>query len=363
GGQGTRLRFAGPKGMFPIGPVTGRTLFQLHAEKILAWARRLRKRLTWIIMTSDANDAATRDYFARNAFFGHDPADVFFAQQGMFPVVDPHDGKILLESKSRILLGPDGHGGAFKVLCTLRPMLAERGIEHLFYFQVDNPLVRILDPAMIGYHVLRESQFTSKAVAKSHPGEKVGVFCNGPDGLSVVEYTELGEEERTARDPSGALRFRAGNIAIHVLSCSLLDGSARGGLLDLPVHVARKATPHFQDGRAVDSTEPNSFKFETFIFDALPLAKNPLVLETLRGDEFAPVKNLEGADSPATAKTALSDLYAEWLAEAGVDVPRDAAGHAQARIEISPLFADGPDVLAESLAGKRIAVSDPLVLA
>lgn len=361
GGQGTRLRFDGPKGLFPIAPVSGKSLFQLHAEKILTTQRRYKVSVPWVIMTSDTNDAATREFFQENGHFGLNAADIIFERQGMLPVVDDRRGKILLRSPSEIILSPNGHGGAVEVIQRLTELFEKRGVRYLSYMQVDNPMIHVCDPAFIGYHIVRESQFSSKAVPKASPEEKVGVFCHAGDVATVVEYSELGEREKNARDADGRLTFRAGNLANHVVSVDFLCPADGEAAFEMPYHVAHKSTDHLRGGELVPSEKPNSIKFESFLFDAMRYARNPIVLETSRR-EFAPVKNFEGADSPAEARQLMMQEWCRWLDEAGYEVPRDENGDPTTDIEISALLADGPSMLRERLNGRTIDFSESLLL-
>jgi UDP-N-acetylglucosamine/UDP-N-acetylgalactosamine diphosphorylase len=359
GGQGTRLRFEGPKGCFPLLPITGASLFQHFAEKIAALGRRVSRRIPWFIMTSPGNDAATRDFFRRHRHFGLDPDRIRFRQQSMLPVVDPRHGRILLASRSELLLSPNGHGGAVLVMQELREDLERFGVTTLFYHQVDNPLVAMADPVFLGHHRLRGSQFSSKAVAKSHPDEKVGVFCREGERMRVIEYTELGTRERNARDREGRLAYRAGNIATHAISTEFVAGAEP---FRMPYHIARKAVRHLMGREVVAATEPNSVRFESFIFDLLPHARNPVVIEADRAREFAPVKNSEGENSPAATQRALVRVWAEWLEGAGVEIPRDAAGEPLHPIEISPLVADSAEELAAALSERTVDPRGPILL-
>ncbi len=338
GGQGTRLGFDGPKGTFPLTPVRRASLFQVFAEKILSARETYGTELPWWIMTSPANHAATVAFFEENGFFGLGSGDVHFFPQGMLPAVDP-DGKLLLESPSSLALSPDGHGGSLRALLRsgATAAMAERGIDTISYFQVDNPLENTMDPAFLGFHLLGGSEMSSKMVAKTDPEEKVGIFVRQGDHLRVLEYSDLPEEWMRLRDPDGSLRFRAANIAIHVLDRAFVERmGAKGG--DLPVHRAVKRIGVVdEEGRTVTPEEPNGIKFEMFVFDALPRARNPLLLETSRAENFSPVKNAEGRDSPRTAREDLLRQYTRWLRAAGTGVPLGAEGLPTVNFEISPL--------------------------
>lgn len=357
GGQGTRLGYDGPKGTFPVTPVKGKTLFQVFAEKILAAGRRYGKPLHWFIMTSHANHAATEAFFAEHRFFGLDRARVHFFRQGRMPAVD-FDGRILLETKTSLALSPDGHGGSLRALerSGALDLLRGEGVDTLSYFQVDNPLVRAVDPAFIGWHHRRGSEMSSKMVAKAYAEEKVGVFCRQDGKLVVVEYSDLPAALQREVDPAGGLRYIAGSIAIHVLDREFVRRMASGGEgVALPFHRADKKIPTVDAaGAPVRPEKPNGVKFELFVFDAKPFARSPLVIETLRSDEFSPVKNAEGADSPLTCRRDQLRQFGRWLKAAGAAPEVDATGLPSAPLEVSPLFGDDEESFAA--AWNRLAV-------
>lgn len=352
GGQGTRLGYDGPKGEFPVTPVREKPLFQVFAEQLIAAGRRYGQAIPWYIMTSEANDAATRSFFDEQKFFGLEREDVFFFQQGMMPAFD-FDGRMLLGEKDSLALSPDGHGGSLRALARSGALadMRKRGIEHLSYFQVDNPLVRIIDPLFIGLHDLYESEMSSKTVAKTGPKERVGNFCVGDGRLMVIEYSDLPDALAQKRDEHGEPLFNAGSIAIHVLSAGFVERLNRAGKLELPWHRAQKKVEHIDgSGRKLEPQTPNAVKLEQFVFDAIPLARSPIVYETDRAEEFSPVKNAEGVDSPATSRRDQVRRAARWLAAAGIEVPYSDAGEPEAIVEISPLFAD----TSEALLGKNL---------
>lgn len=346
GGQGTRLGFDGPKGAFAISPVRSKPLFQLFAEQVRATELRYDTRLMWYIMTSEANDAATQAYFRQHRYFGLDAGRVVFFQQGSIPAFS-RDGKILLDQPHRLSLAPDGHGGSLLALATCGVLadMARRGIEHLSYFQVDNPLVRCLDPFFIGVHASANSEMSSKVVAKALDTEKVGVFAMCDGALRVLEYSDLPMALATARNADGTRRFDAGSIAIHVLSRAFVERlTADRARFALPWHRAEKKVP-FVDvatGQRIEPAEPNAVKLEAFVFDAIPLARNPVVLEAIRGEEFSPVKNATGVDSVETCRRDQSRRAASWLEQAGVRIPRRGDGEYEGVFEISPLRALEP---------------------
>lgn len=338
GGQGTRLGFDGPKGCYPIGPATEKTLFHWHAEQIRARARRYGVTIPWYVMTGPTNDAATRAAFAENDQYGLAGDDVFIFQQGVVPTLD-FEGNLFRAAKDRLALNPDGHGGSLAALVksgATREM-RRRGIRWISYFQVDNPLVTIPDPVYLGHHIRAEAEMSSKVVRKNAPEEKVGIVCISDGTLRVIEYSDLDEETMNARDEDGELLHWAGSIAIHVLSVDFVDRV--GGEASLPWHIARKKVPRYQEGRTATPEEPNAVKFEQFVFDALPLAKGSVTLEVLREAEFAPTKNATGIDSVETTRALLSNRFAGWLDACGRRVPRGGEGGAARPVEISPLYA------------------------
>ena len=291
-------------------------------------------------MTSPTNDAATRAFFADSQFFGLDPADVTFFVQAQMPVVGT-DGRVLLAGKDRIAFSPNGHGG---VLAALRDAgalddMARRGVEVISYFQVDNPLVRCVDPLFIGLHATRGAEMSAKALPKRDPLERLGNFCLADGKVTVIEYSDLPADLARATRPDGTLLFSAGSIAIHVLSRAFVERITDGGGA-LPFHRAAKRVPALTPtGAVVRPDQPNAVKLEMFVFDAMPLAGEVVLLETVRAREFSPIKNGVGPDSPTTCLRDQVARAASWLESAGVAVPLDADNHPAAAIEISPLLA------------------------
>jgi UDP-N-acetylglucosamine/UDP-N-acetylgalactosamine diphosphorylase len=365
GGQGTRLGWDAPKGTFPATPITQAPLFQVFAEQILAARRRFGAIIRWYIMTSPMNDAPTREFFAEHGHFGLGADTVMFFQQGTLPSL-ALDGKLLLAETDEIAVNPDGHGGSLRALRhsgALDDMLAH-GIEQISYFQVDNPLVHAVDPRFVGVHAAHPAssgEMTSKMVAKRDAAEKVGVFCAAGGRTMVVEYSDLPVALAAERDGAGRLRFDAGSIAIHMLSREFVERLTAHGLA-LPLHKARKKVPHIaNDGTRVEPTAPNAIKMETFVFDAIPMARSSVVLETERAEEFAPIKNANGDDSPATSNAAQSVRAARWLEAAGWAIPRSADGSPECTIELSPLAASC-QAMCEGLAARSIHRGDRVAI-
>lgn len=367
GGSGTRLGFDGPKGTYPIGPVSGASLFRIHAEKVVAMGRRYGRPLPLYVMTSPENHEATARYFEEHDRFGLKHLRLFV--QGRMPAVDRESGKVLLASKGEVALSPDGHGGTIAALAAEGPgggpscleEMAAAGIETVFYFQVDNPLVKIADPAFLGLHLQAEAEMSFKVVEKVTPDEKVGVVVSVDGVPQVIEYSDLPAELAERREPDGRLQLWAGSIAIHVFDLAFLRRLASGEIR-LPFHRAIKKVSYVgDDGQVVKPEAPNAVKFEQFIFDALPLAARWTLVETDRAQEFEPLKNATGPDSPATVRQRMSDNFADWLESAGAKVLRRPDGSVPFGIEISPLFAmDGGELRGKVPAG--LEVDAPLYL-
>jgi UDP-N-acetylglucosamine/UDP-N-acetylgalactosamine diphosphorylase len=351
GGQGTRLGYEGPKGCLEATPVAHKPLFQVFAEQLLAAGRRGGRAIPWYVLTSPDNDVVTQAFFRQHNWFGLSGDDVRFVVQGMMPAIGL-DGKLLLAGPGRLAMSPNGHGGSLPALRDRGALedMARRGVEYISYFQVDNPLVRCVDPVFIGLHAGRQAEMSAKCLPKRHPMEKLGNFCLVDGRPTVIEYSDLPEDLARATTDDGRLQFSAGSIAIHVLSRSFVERITAGGRCELPLHRAEKTVPFLDDaGRVVEPDEPNAVKLEMFVFDALPLAERAVILETIRSEEFSPIKNAEGEDSLATSLHDQVRRAAAWLEAAGVAVPRDADGQIAAAIEISPLFADSAEALAEKV--------------
>lgn len=356
GGQGTRLGYPGPKGKFVVGPVSSRTLFQYHVEKIRALERKYGHVIPFYVMTSPGNHEETIGYFRANRYFGKEPESIVFFPQRMLPVFD-QSGRLLLETPGRLSLSPDGHGGMLHALHKFGIIdhLRQRSIRHLYYFQVDNVLAQLADPVFIGFHAQRQAEMSAKTVYKRDPWEKLGNigWLNGR--CKVIEYTELPEEKKRATGRDGKLVFGQGSIAIHLFDVGFLDRLARERI-ELPYHVARKKMASVAD-QAPELTKDhlNATKFEQFIFDAFSYADRIVVLETERRLEFSPIKNREGDDSPDTARRDLSALFANWLEARGFSPRRDGSGALAFPVEISPLVA----LSAADLSDQLLAGLDP----
>ena len=331
GGQGTRLGWDGPKGTFPLAPHSGKTIYQLQAEKVLSLSRRVGRDVPLLVLTSPATDEATSAFFARNRDFGLALGQARFFTQGTVPSLD-REGRALLAEPGVLLENPDGHGGVFEALVRSGELerLRGEGVERLVYIQVDNVLAPVDDAALVGLAELERADVVTKVLEKSHPDEKVGhlVRVGGRDRL--VEYTELTPEDTRTCTASGELVYRWGSPAMHTWSVGFLSRLAERGYRP-PLHRSAKPLRAWLDGevRAVDG-----WKHERFVFDLVPEAERSIGMEVDRDAEFAPVKNAEGESSPATAVELAHRQYVSWLREAGVEVELGP----EERIEVSPLL-------------------------
>ncbi|HUO07663.1 MAG TPA: UDPGP type 1 family protein [Phycisphaerae bacterium] len=368
GGQGTRLGWPGPKGTFPATPVKKKPLFQCFAEYLLATNKRYSTNVPFYIMTSPQNDGPTREFWEQHKYFGMNPKDVMFFPQDELPAIS-FDGKVLLEAKDSLALSPNGHGGSLLALYKSGAIadMKKRGIEQISYFQVDNPIVRCVDPMFIGLHDLDGAQMSSKMLPKVAPKEKLGNFCLIDGKMSVIEYSDLPDELAEQRTASGDLRFRAGSIALHAIRVDFVEElNKKGGEgFALPYHRAEKKVPCIdaETGAPINPEKPNAVKLETFVFDALPLTRKSIIYETDRLDEFAPIKNPTGVDSAQSSVEITTERNARWLEGAGVVVPRKGDGKVDGLIEMAAGFAQYPqDVVAKKSRIPGIAAGGQVYL-
>ena len=367
GGQGTRLGFDAPKGTYCFSPLRNKSLFQYFAEAILCNQEKYAVTLPWYIMTSPANHDDTIRFFEQNGYFGLKAENVRFFIQGTLPGFS-QDGKALLAAPDSLALFANGHGGTFAALKDSGTLddLEARGVEYLSYWQVDNPMVTVCDPLFIGLHHLSGSEMSSRCLVKRDAMEKLGHFTLLDGRLMIVEYSDMPKELLEKRDADGQLTFRPGSPAIHVLSREFIQRLTQGTFALKPHRANKKIQFVDQAGNLVTPNAPNGIKLEFFIFDALPLAHNPLILEADRNEEFAAIKNATGNDSPQSCRDALLARTTHWLESAGVQIPRDGQGTPLATIEISlrraVCAADVARLVQEGAIPKTFAPGDQFAL-
>jgi UDP-N-acetylglucosamine/UDP-N-acetylgalactosamine diphosphorylase len=344
GGQGSRLGFDKPKSLYPIGPISHASLVQIHIEKVRATAKRYGRPVPLYLMTSPVTHDDTVEFLNANNRFGLAEDDLIVFCQGTMPAVDAKTGQLLLEAKDSLFLSPDGHGGTVAALEKSGAIehMRRRGIKHLSYLQVDNPLAPICDPELVGCHLLADSELTSLAVAKTSPHDKLGNFVMIDGRLNVIEYSDFPDDVAERQDAAGGLAFWAGSVAIHIFDVAFLQRSLQ--LKDsLPFHVAHKKAEYIDEaGKLVEPKEPNALKFERFIFDLLPHAKRPIVIEYAEEESFAPLKNAPGApkDTPEYVQRFMLAQHRRWLEAAGATVGPGVS------VEVSPLAAlDAQDLM------------------
>jgi len=308
-------------------------------------------------MTSESNHQETVDYFKENSYFQLNPDDVYFFKQGMIPALDAA-GRVFLDAKDHIFTNPNGHGGTLKALrdngCI--DEMKRRNIEELFYFQIDNVLIKICDPTFIGYHHREKAEMSLKVVSKRDPYEKLGVVGKLDGTLTIIEYSDLYNADKEARNPDGSLKYRGGSIAIHVFKRTFLEEQSKQA--KLPYHLAHKKIEYIDEtGKLIQPDKLNGYKFEMFIFDALPNAQRAVIMEVDRAEEFSPVKNMKGIDSVETATIDLINYYRRMLLQAGVNIPPE-----NTRLEISPNFALDVEELKQKIDPSKIRVDLPMYL-
>lgn len=308
GGQGTRLGHNGPKGTYDIGLDSHKSLFELLSDNLKEEGDKHNIIIPWFIMTSRENNGATVEFFKQNDFFGYEKdKTIFFFEQGELPMVDT-EGKILIGEDGLVKQAADGHGGIFQALVKnkMTDKMKELGIEWVFVGGVDNCLVKMVDPVLMGVAIEKNVSAAGKSIVKANPQEKVGVFCKKNGRPYVIEYSEISEEMAEATDKNGELLYGESHILCNLFKTSSIE---RMGETPLPYHSAfKKATYIDKDGNKVVPTSPNAYKFEAFLFDAFGELDDMAILRVKREEEFAPVKNATGVDSPETAR----ELYKKF---------------------------------------------------
>ena len=308
GGQGTRLGYVAPKGTFKIGGGIGKSLFEALSDTIKEAKNKFDTTIPWYIMTSRENNNATEKFFEKNDFFSLPYEDVKFFKQGELPMLDTN-GKLMLDESGLIKLAADGHGGVFESLSRSGYIedMKRRGIEWIFISGVDNVLAGLVDPIAVGLAISEGTLATGKSVVKRSPTENVGVFCKRNGRPSVIEYTEITEEMANARNKDGELVYGESHILTNLFNIRALENIAHN---KLPYHRAFKKAKYMdENGKIIKPEKPNAYKYEAFLFDAFESLDSMSILRVKREDEFAPLKNAEGEDSPNTAR----QLYINYL--------------------------------------------------
>lgn len=355
GGQGTRLGFAFPKGMFNVGLPSNKSLFRIQGERILKLQRLAAEltgktgRITWYIMTSEHTMIPTKKYFEENDYFGLKAEDIMMFEQGSLPCYD-FEGKILLDEKHRVAKAPDGNGGLYRALRDrgILDDLERRGVLYLHAHSVDNILIKVADPVSIGYFVEQKADCGAKVVEKSHPNEAVGVVCQVDGKYQVVEYSEITQKTAELRKEDGRLVFNAGNICNHFFTTSFLRKIGTTFEKDLKLHVAKKKIPFIDStGTRCTPDKPNGIKIEKFVFDVFQFAEHFVTIEVPRDEEFSALKNADsaGKDCATTARADIYRLHRKYIEAAGGTVDGT-------ECEISPLLSYGGEGLKVLVHGR-----------
>ena len=308
GGQGSRLEHPGPKGTFRLDVYgKGKYLFEILVDNLKEANKKYQTTIPWYIMTSKENHDETYQFLEKNNYFGYDKNYVTLFMQGELPLVSL-DGKLLIGKNKLVKLASDGNGGTFASL-RLSGALAdmkERGIEWVFIGSVDNVLLKMVDTVLLGFAIDKGVQIASKSIVKANPHEKVGVFCKMNGHPKVIEYSELPEKMAEEIDDDGELRYGESHVMCNLFTIDAIEEISKQPLI---YHSAIKKNSYLdENGKEVVPTEKNCYKFEAFIFDAFTFFDDIAILRGKREEDFAPVKNKEGVDSPKTAK----ELYEKY---------------------------------------------------
>lgn len=347
GGQGTRLGSSAPKGCFDIGLPSSKSLFRIQGERIKKLQSLAKKKaggkdvvVPWYVMTSGPTRGPTEAYFEESGYFGLEKENVIVFEQGVLPCIS-NDGKILLESKGKVAVAPDGNGGIYEALVKSVVMsdMRKRGIEHIHAYCVDNCLVKVADPVFIGFAAEKDVDIATKCVRKRNATESVGLILLKNGKPDVVEYSEIDKETAEAKDPKqpDVLKFRAGNIVNHYYSFRFLE-SIPEWAHKMPHHVAWKKIPYVdtEKGTTIKPEKPNGIKLEQFVFDCFSMLSLDkfACMEVKREEEFSPLKNARGTgeDDPDTSKKDVMEQGKRWAQAAGATVVGEGG------IEVSPLI-------------------------
>ncbi len=308
GGQGTRLGFNGPKGTFKLDiGKNGKYIFEILADTLKEAAKNIGEEINWYIMTSKENDNATKKFFEEHNYFDYDKNKINFFSQSTLPLIDK-DGKLLIGKDFKIREASDGNGGVYKALKEngMIEDMKKKGINWIFICGVDNIMVKMVDPLFLGMTVDKNVPISSKSIKKNYPEEKVGVFCKRDDKPSIIEYIELSEEMRYAKKEDNDLIYGDANIVSHILNIDAIEKISKE---KLDYHLAIKKNAFIDENlKEIIPQEPNSYKFEAFIFDGFKFLDDMAILRVKREEEFSPIKNKEGLDSPETAK----EIYCKY---------------------------------------------------
>ncbi len=360
GGQASRLGFDGPKGCFPVTALKKKTLFQLYAEKILAANKKYNTTIELYIMLGEHNYDTSVQFFEAHDYFGLEKKAVFFfKQQGQMPAVDCETGDLLLAKKHELFFAPNGTGDVYRSLqkAELLKHMREKGIEFFHYVQIDDALVNIADPYLVGYHVSQKAEITINGIEKTDPNEPIGVVVQHGHATRIAEYIYMPPELSAKKNADGKLTFRAGSPAIFVMNVDFAERAANSPYV---YYSSKKKVPYIDDkGNLVEPEKLNAYKFESFNFDAFPLAKKVATLVGKREEEFGPIKNPDSSDNKSrpVIQKMMTALFKKWLITAGIS--KDLVHHLEV-VEISPLLALAEEDLVKYVKGHESSIEKQL---
>lgn len=307
GGQGTRLGYNGPKGAYFLDEGINKSIFELLCENLKNAYEKYKVYIPWYLMTSKENNKQTIEFFERNNYFGYNKEYIKFFIQGELPMIDT-EGKVIIDENEKIKQASDGHGGIFISMKKngIIEDMKKRDIQWIYISGVDNILAKLVDEIFIGLAIDKKVLVVGKSVIKAYPEEKVGIFCKKNGRPTVIEYSEMSKEMSEEKGQNNELKYCESHILCNLFNIKAIELISEN---NLPYHSAYKKCNYInKEGKLIISDSPNAYKFETFLFDAFEKLEDMLILRVKREEEFAPIKNESGKDSPKTAK----ELYKKY---------------------------------------------------
>ena len=311
GGQGTRLGWKGPKGTFKLDiGENGKYIFEILTETLKRANEKYNSEVYWYIMTSIQNNDETISFFEEHNYFGYNKEKVKFFKQGVLPLLD-FEGNLLIDKDFNIKEASDGNGGVFGALkeSGMLEDMRKHNVQWAFIGGVDNIMAKMVDSTLVGLAIKNKTLAASKSIKKAYPKEKVGSFCKKNGKPAVIEYSEMNDEMIYAKDENGELLYGQSHIVANLFNIEFLEQIANK---HFKYHCAVKKNSYIDENlNEIIPNEPNSYKFEAFIFDAFEFLDDISIMSINREEEFAPVKNAEGVDSPESAKKIYENYFSK----------------------------------------------------
>ena len=313
GGQGTRLGWKGPKGTFKLDVgEKGKYIFEILANSLKRTTSKYGKEVYWYIMTSIDNNDETIRFFEEHDYFGYNKEKVKFFTQNILPLLD-FNGNILIDTNFKVKEASDGNGGVFVALRNSKMIedMKQHNIKWVYVCGVDNIMANMADEVLLGLAIKNNVQSASKSVKKAYPEEKVGIFCKKNGKPAIIEYIDMDKKMIYAEDENGELLYGESNIVGHLFNIDTLEKMAE---YNFEYHCAKKKNSFLDENlNEIVSDKPNTYKFEAFIFDGFEYLDDMVILRVNREEEFAPIKNKKGVDSPETAKEIYEKFYKDKI--------------------------------------------------